>query len=297
MLRDILAAVGVAHFAVAEAAPVDDGARSRYERWIADGMNAGMDYMQRYADVRSDPRLLLDGASSIIVCAFPYWHPDARRTSLMAAYALATDYHEVVRRRLDAAAASIRLAYGGATRVCVDTAPLRERYWAQRSGLGFIGRNGHLIIPGAGSWFFLGEILTTARLEPYSPGAPRRCLGCGRCVKACPAGALTGDGTVDARRCLSYLTIEHRGEFPDGTDLHGCLYGCDTCARVCPHNAEPEVTTLPEFTPRPGVVGLTAERAAALTQEEFSALFTHSAVKRAKLAGMRRNALALLRRK
>ena len=185
-------------------------------------------------------------------------------------------------------------ATGCATRVCVDTAPLRERYWASKCGVGFRGLNGHLIVPGKGSYMLLGEILATAPL-PSTPALDRDCGLCRRCVAACPAGALRPDGTVDARRCLSYLTIEHRGALPEGTDLHGRLYGCDACAMACPHNAcstAPE--TLPELRPRAAVAALTAREAAVMTQEQFSAIFTHSAIKRAKLAGLQRNACALM---
>lgn len=293
-LASTLKSVGVAHFSVAAASAVEESGRVRFDEWVASGKSAGMDYLKKYDAERNDLRLLLPGAQSIVCCAFPYWHPDSLQTDIFAAYALADDYHEVVRRRLTAAAEAIARIVGGEWRVCVDTAPLREQYWAARSGLGVKGLNGQLIIPGEGSYFFLGEILTTARLEPYAPCRVADCGRCGRCVKACPTGALDADGQVDARRCISYLTIEHRGDFPEGTDLHGHLYGCDECGRACPHNRVPIPTDIPEFTPRRDVVGLTVERAAEMTQEEFSGVFRRSAVKRAKLAGLRRNAISIL---
>lgn len=288
---------GVVRHAVADLGPVDSRSRALYEQWIAEGRQGEMEYLERYPDVRLDPRLLLEGAQSIICCAIPYLNSAhlPPRKARIAAYALGDDYHEVVRERLTAVARRIEQTYGGQTRVCVDTAPLRERYWAQKSGLGVIGLNNHLIIPGLGSCFFLGEILTTVRLEPTVPDLPADCGRCGRCVRACPTGALRPDGSVDARRCLSYLTIEHRGDFPAGTNLHGCLYGCDACAVACPHNANaPEIPVPAELQPRPALLNLTVEQAAELTQEQFSTLFRHSAIKRAKLAGLRRNALTLL---
>lgn len=294
LLASTLKGVGVAHFSVAAASAVEESGRVRFNEWVASGKSAGMDYLKKYDAERNDLRLLLPGAQSIICCAFPYWHPDSLQTDIFAAYALADDYHEVVRRRLSSAAEMIGRIVGGEWRVCVDTAPLREQYWAARSGLGVKGLNGQLIIPGEGSYFFLGEILTTARIDPYSPCRATDCGRCGRCVKACPTGALGADGQVDARRCISYLTIEHRGELPEGADLHGHLYGCDECGRACPHNRSPLPTDIPEFTPRREVVALTAERAAEMTQEEFSGMFRRSAVKRAKLAGLRRNALSIL---
>lgn len=288
---------GVVRFSIAAVDEVDPLARQRYDQWLAKGHNGYMDYLQRYDDVRNNPALLLPGARSIICCAFAYTPP--RRLPPMkariASYALGTDYHEVVREKLLSVAEKLREATGGETRVCVDTAPLRERYWAQRSGLGFIGCNNHLFLPGLGSCFFLGEILTTAQLPPTPVQVPDTCLECGRCVKACPTAALSPDGAVNASRCLSYLTIEHRGPFPEGTDLHGQLYGCDICAAVCPLNANAMPSeVLPELQPRPELLQLSVENAASLSQAEFSRLFSHSAIKRTKLAGLVRNADSIL---
>ena len=288
---------GVTAFGVADCGPIDSTDAAVFDNWIARGMHAGMDYMERHADLRRDPQSLLPGCRSVVSCAIAYdcgvHHPG------IATYALGNDYHEVVRRNLERVAAFIRETIGGETRVCVDTAPLRERYWAVRAGVGFMGINGHLIVPGAGCACFLGEILTTVRIEPTRPldqtrCDQTRCEECGACVKACPTGALRGDGSVDARRCLSYLTIEHRGDFPTGTDLHGRLYGCDACVRACPHNRA-GLCTVDELQPRPEVMEVTADMAAVMTQEDFSRRFSHSAIKRAKLAGLHRNAAALLR--
>lgn len=285
---------GACRFGVADAEEVEPEAEALYRRWTAAGHHGSMNYLEKYPDIRRDPRLLLEGARSIICSAFSYFDPSvAAGDTAIAQYALGDDYHEVVRERLEKAAARIRDIYGGSTRVCVDTAPLRERYWAARCGVGVIGLNNHLIVPGAGSYVFLGEIITTVRFRPTQPLAGGTCHRCGRCVEACPAGALTPDGACDASRCLSYLTIEHRGPLPDGTRLHGHLYGCDVCAGVCPYNAAPKPATIPEFVPRPEVTAITADRVLTMTQPEFSATFRRSAIKRAKLAGLRRNAEAL----
>lgn len=289
---------GVVRYAIVRAAPVSEAAVEQFGRWVDSGCNAGMDYLRRHSRLRTNPENLLAGVRSVVCCAVPYPSPLhlPPRKAKIAAYALGDDYHEVVRDMLSNVADRIKELYGGETRVCVDTAPLPERYWAVRSGLGFFGLNGHMIIPGLGSFFFLGEILTTAMLpETLADGIPADCGRCGRCVKACPAGALRGDGTVDARRCLSYLTIEHRGEFPSGTDLHGCLYGCDVCGMVCPHNVKaPNQAVSPRLSPRPGLLSLSLEDALGMDQARFSGIFSHSAVKRAKLDGLRRNARELL---
>jgi len=294
---------GVVRYAVADATDVDERAAMQFDEWIKAGRHASMEYLARHRTLRVSPGYLLPGVKSVVSCAVPYPSPLhlPRRGCQIAAYALGDDYHEVVREILFAASAEIKELYGGETRVCVDTAPLPERYWAVRSGLGFRGRNGHVIIPGLGSFFFLGEILTTAKLPVTlldSGNSLKDCEGCGACVRACPTGALAGDGTVDARKCLSCLTIEHKGEFPPGTELYGHLYGCDVCGAVCPHNIlAPEVTVHEKLQPRKSVMELTVAEAAEMDQTRFSTLFTHSAVKRTKLAGIRRNAEAILRAK
>ena len=291
-LPALLKEAGAAAWGIADCTDgVDAADTAAYTRWLERGCHAGMDYMARNRDVRTTPALLLPGARSMICCAFSYEPPQPG--TVIAAYALGTDYHEVIRSRLGQVARAMEEATGCQTRVCVDTAPLRERYWASKCGVGFRGLNGHLIVPGKGSYILLGEILTTASL-PSTPALDRDCGMCRRCVAACPAGALQPDGTVDARRCLSYLTIEHRGPFPEGTELHGRLYGCDACAMACPHNAcATGSETVPELLRRPAVAALDAAAAAVMTQEQFSTIFTHSAIKRAKLAGLQRNACAL----
>lgn len=246
-----------------------------------------MDYMERYPDLRSDPALLLEGTKSILCCAFPY--AQTERSPLFSDYAVGDDYHEVLRKRLAPVAAFMEnLVDGSCTRICIDTAPIRERYWAWRAGLGVIGLNNQLIIPGIGSKVFLSEILWTASADYGSP-TEGDCGRCGACVKACPGGALDGNGSIDCSRCLSYLTIEHRGELPDWLSLDKRIYGCDICQDVCPHNACPP-EALPEFRLRPAIAALSREKIAGMTQEQFSTTFTHSAVKRAKLAGLKRNA-------
>lgn len=278
----------------AEAAEVDAGADAAYRAWIEAGRHGCMDYMERYGEVRRDPRLLLDGARTVVSCAFSY--NTCRRHDSIAMYALGSDYHEVVRGRLERLAGFIRAEYGGQTRATVDTAPIRERYWAVKAGVGVVGVNNTLIVPGAGSRVFLGEVLWTGAVEPDRPieGTCARCL---KCVRACPAMAIDTRGAVDARRCLSCLTIEHRGDLPEGTDLCGRLYGCDRCQDVCPHNAGAPLTRIAEFSPREAVMRLDAEGVLAMSQDDFSRTFSHSAVKRAKLAGLRRNAELIAGRK
>lgn len=292
----------VYRFGVADAGDVDPSWTDSYNRWLELGLNASMDYLRNYPDLRSNPEGLLPGVRSVIVCAISYHSPRpavASDGSRIASYALGTDYHRALRRHLRPIAAEIERLFGGQTRICIDSAPVRERYWAVRAGLGGIGLNTHLLIPGAGSMFFLAEILTTARFRPSKPLGYNPCTRCGKCVRACPAGALssTPDGLpqLDARRCLSYLTIEHRGPFAEGTDLHHCLFGCDACALACPLNANPPGTTLAELRPRPEITALTAAQAAIMTEADFDRLTQGSPLRRAGLEGLRRNGRALLR--
>lgn len=267
------------------AAPVEPGAIGQLTGWLADGRHAGMDYMERYASLRADPRTLLPGARSLICVAFPYF--TAEKVNLpVSLYARGRDYHEVVRELLAEVAAQLP----GPSRVCVDSAPLRERYWAVRAGLGCIGRNNQLIIPGLGSYFFLGFILTPEEITPTPPRNPRDICGdCRRCVDACPGGCISPDGrAIDARRCLSYLTIEHRGDLPEELTLHSLL-GCDVCQQVCPHNRAPIPTPIAGFHPSAEFAAMTADDLRAMTPSAFRARFRHSPLLRARLAGMLRN--------
>lgn len=274
----------------AQVQSVDAVATRQYADWIASGCHGEMSYLERYLELREDPHLLLPSAKTIIVCAASYY-TGVRQTPdkpQIATYALGRDYHEVLRERL------MRLSefIGGETRVCVDTAPVRERYWAVRAGVGFIGRNSQLIIPDAGSYFFLGEILTSLIFEPDEP-CSQSCLNCGVCVSACPGGAIMENRAIDARRCLSYLTIEYRGELPEDVTLGNRIYGCDVCQTVCPHNEKPITAVIEDFKPTDELLALDRDAFATMTQEQFSVLFRHSAIKRTKLSGLQRNLSAL----
>lgn len=289
LVDDMCRAAGAVAWGVSDAGPTDSADSAIYDSWLERGMHGPMAYMERHSELRRDPRLLLPGAQSIVVCAFAI--RQSVHNPYVADFALGDDYHDVLRTRMEGVARGIREALGGDTRVCVDSAPLRERYWAVRAGLGNTGRNGRLIVRGIGSDVLLAEVLTTAALDSTPPAEEfEGCTGCDACMRACPAGALDGSGAVDARRCLACLTIEHRGELPEGTRLHGRLAGCDICARVCPANARPIPEPVEELRPREASLALTPDTALAMTQEEFSAAFRGSPLKRLRLAGLQRNA-------
>lgn len=290
-IKSLAAEVGFYAVGFADAEPVDASVTEYYGKWIAEGKNADMAYLANHAEIRRDPRLLLDGAKTVIVLAMSYFHKVGEGENLcnFALYAHGDDYHEVLRERLKPIVQCIE-NQGFETRVCVDSAPILERYWAVRAGVGFQGRNSMLIVPGAGSYFFLCEIVTSLALPADEP-CTLSCGDCMACVKHCP-GAAIENRHIDARKCHSYLTIEHRGNLPANLSLSG-IYGCDECQKCCPHNAAPPFTPLSAFHLRPALSSLTPQAVLSLTQPEFSAIFTHSAVKRTKLAGLQRNAIKL----
>ncbi len=294
VLRGLASGLGISAIGTARIEPVEDAVVDSYRRWIGIGHHGDMSYLDRYHDIRHNPELLLPGARTIIVAAFNYYPSRIQRADApqFAYYAYGRDYHEVVRDRLRRLSAEIESRWGGESRVCVDTAPLFERYWAVKAGIGIIGLNSQLIIPGKGSYFFLGEILTTLTFDHDSP-IGGDCGRCGRCISRCPAGAISSDGSVNASKCLSYLTIEYRGDLPEGSNLGNHVYGCDECQKACPHNRNAKPTDIDEFTPSDEFLQLDIETLRNLDRDRFNALFRHSAVKRAKLEGLLRNARSL----
>ncbi|MDO4695874.1 tRNA epoxyqueuosine(34) reductase QueG [Porphyromonas sp.] len=270
--------------------PVDARCMEHYDEWISSGLHADMAYLADHRTLRNDPRTLLPEANSMIVCAVSYYPATLQSETApqVSKYAYGRDYHKVLKKVLTAFAERIISEVGEHTyRVCIDTAPISERYWAQRTGIGHIGKNKNIIIPKVGSYVFLGEILTShvfSRSEPIN----KSCGSCTRCVDACPTGALSLT-ELDARRCLSYLTIEHRGDIPE--DMHKALgtriYGCDTCQDVCPYNHNPAKTRL--FPSSQKILTLSDSDLYPFTEERYAELFFGSAITRAKYQGMKRN--------
>ena len=278
----------------AAATPVDDEAVARYDHWIELGHNGCMAWAAGHRELRRDPSMLLEGAQTVISLALNYYparfQPEG--SLRVAYYAYGRDYHEVLREKLVKLAHFIEEITHCPTRPCVDSAPIRERYWAQRAGVGFIGRNNCLIIPGKGSYFFLGEIVTTALLPPDEP-CLMTCGDCGRCIEACPSGALNVEGAADASRCLSCLLIEnHNEELPDWvpTVAGNRVVGCDECQLCCPHNSHAEATTIEDFALTETVENLTRDRVNQMTAGEFKRTFAHSAISRLRHKTLVRNA-------
>lgn len=263
-----------------------------YEKWLREGCAAGMKYLARNTAVRKDPtERILPGAKSVIIVAASYYPPEqqAPEAPQVAKYAYGPDYHELLTTRLAALGEEINARIAPHSyRPITDSVPFLERYWAWRAGLGFIGRNRCLIIPRMGSFVFLAELLTTLELEPDRPPGRPLCGSCRRCLDACPTGALTERG-LDARRCVSYLTIEHHGEIPEELARHfgRRLYGCDSCQDVCPFNRRPTPSRL--FTPSNPILRLSREEISDLTLEDYHRIFDGSAARRAGYKWMCRN--------
>lgn len=277
----------------AKAEPVSDEMAQKLDHWVNHGFHAGMGYMERNRHLRLDPTQLVPGCRTLIVAALDYYpqQPIPQEEYQIAYYAYGADYHRVVKDKLHQLFNYIKtLAPEVQGRAFCDTAPLLERYWATKAGLGFIGLNRTLIIPGKGSYCFLGVLAVDIDLHTEHHDRPLSCGSCKRCLIACPTQALTPDG-IDCRRCLSYLTIEHKGEIPDeyAEKMGNRIYGCDTCQRVCPHNRHAESTREAAFSLPDEVAAMKRDDWNQLTPERYRELFRNSAIERAGYEGLSRN--------
>lgn len=281
---------------IAKAEAVESSTAGFCDRWVKDGYNGTMDYLERNCDKRYDPTLLVEGCRSIIVVALNY--APSQAIEGISHYAQGEDYHKAVKDRLFLLLKSIKGKTPCSGRPFCDSAPVLERYWAVQAGLGWIGRNHQLIIPQRGSYFFLGELLIDTELDYDKPFEHNHCGECRRCIGNCPTGALD-EHCFDARKCLSYLTIEHRGELPEniGEKIGNCFYGCDRCQTSCPHNRFAKPNGTPELQPTDELLQMTAERWRSLTKEEYDRLFKKSAVERCGYEQLMRNIRLFCRQK
>lgn len=308
---------------IARAEPVDAETAAAVRGWISKGSQATMDYMANYTEKRLNPCLLVPGTKSIVSLAMNYAPAQTMPETeyQLAAYAYGQDYHDVMKAKLRQLAALIANKFEGESdsevgendgdstaittpktnktseepvgeiRVFVDTAPVLERYWAQRAGLGWIGKNHQLIIPRAGSMFFLGEIFLPYEFDSYDSPMSSRCGNCRRCIEACPTCAITDEWGFDSEKCLSYQLIENRGELSEQAkqSMGTTIYGCDRCQTACPWNKFATPNTTPEFQPKSELLAMTKADWHNLTIDEYRALFKGSAVKRVKFDGLKRN--------
>jgi epoxyqueuosine reductase len=287
--------IGIARAEILE----EEGAHLR--DWLGRGFQASMHWMERDIQKRIDPALVMPGAKSVVCAAVNYYSPQEHSAEAqegkISRYAWGGDYHEIIGAKFEKLLASIGSILPGCRgKIYVDTGPVMEKAWAVRSGIGWLGKNGNVLTREAGSWIFLGEILLDADLE-YDEPENNLCGTCTACLDACPTGAIVDDYVVDAGRCISYLTIEHRGDLPAAAaeKFDRWIYGCDRCQEVCPWNSFAKETEEKGFFPRPENIAPPLEELAAMTQEEFSKRFAKSAVKRTKHAGLVRNANFVLR--
>jgi epoxyqueuosine reductase len=288
-------AVGIA---TVSATVPSDRLLGRLQEWLRRGYHGTMAWMARDPARRSDPRAVLPGCRSVIAVGMNYdtGHRATEGLSYgrIARYAWGEDYHRILGDRLACLETALReWAPDAKTRSYVDTGPIMEKAWAQEAGLGWIGKHSNLVSAEHGSWLVLGEILTTLDLPPDIPAADL-CGSCSLCVQACPTGAITEPYVVDATRCISYLTIEFRGGTDDiPTDLAAGMgnriFGCDDCLDVCPFNLRAEPTTEQAFHPLAAALAPRLDELARLDEDTFRERFGRSPVRRARLAGMRRN--------
>ena len=267
----------------------------KLEAWLKQGFNGQMGYMENHFDKRLDPTKLVEGASSVISLGLNYYpgagqqNPDAPKLSK---YAYGIDYHTIIKEKLKQLLNTINEKIGEVHgRAFVDSAPVLDKAWAKKSGLGWVGKNSNLINKQSGSFFFLAELIIDLELEPDTPLSKDYCGTCTRCIDACPTDAIVAPYVVDGSRCISYLTIELKDEIPSefAGKMDNWIFGCDVCQDVCPWNRFSVLHNEPGFEAHPDLLGMGKKDWEEITEEVFQKLFKGSAVKRTKFSGLKRN--------
>jgi len=274
---------------------------ARLNVWLENGFHGEMEWLAREPEKRSDPRLIFPSARSVIVCALNYFtpheHSDDPAKGKISRYAWGDDYHNIVREKLGHLREWITTERHEAVgRICVDTAPMMDKAWAVRAGLGWLGKHSNLITTDLGSWVFIGEILLNIELDYDAERVEDHCGSCTACLDACPTNAIVEPYVVDSRSCISYATIELREpDLPENVaeNLEGWFYGCDICQDVCPWNRFEKPSDEKRFEPRNSETSIELDEVLSLTPETYASRFRRSAIKRAKLPGLKRNAAAL----
>lgn len=294
LIKKLSAQLGFEYCGIAKAVQLNEDAR-RLEQWLNKGMHGNMQYMENYFDLRIDPSKLVPGAKSVITLLMNYYpqqqqqHKDVK----IAKYAYGKDYHEVIRKKLKELMALLKESVGDINgRGFVDSAPVLERAWAQKSGLGWIGKNGNLINKKSGSYFFIATLITDIELDYDNPNTKDYCGTCTRCIDSCPTAAILPNKVIDGSRCISYFTIELKDALIPGSmqgKFDNWMFGCDTCQDVCPWNRFSTPTTETEFTPLPQILNFTSNQWEELSEESFKIIFNNSPIKRSKFTGIKRN--------
>lgn len=282
------------HCGIARAEKLDDDAR-RLEQWLNKSYHGSMGYMENHFDLRVDPQQLVPGARSVITLLKNYFPAEKQNVSppKISKYAWGEDYHDVIREKLKAMLSELRAEVGEIQgRGFVDSAPVLERSWAVRSGLGWIGRNGNMITKHSGSFFFIATLIVDLELNVDDPFAKDYCGSCRKCIDACPTDAIYDNKVIDGSRCISYFTIELKDALiPDEMKgmFNDWMFGCDVCQDVCPWNRFSQPHQEPAFNPLPEILNLGKSEWERMTEADFKRIFRHSPLKRSKWPGIQRN--------
>jgi epoxyqueuosine reductase len=293
-IKETALSLGFTHCGIAKAAPLDEDAR-RLEKWLHAGMHGSMQYLENHFDLRVDPTKLVPGAKSVITLTQNYYSPKKQPVDSpkVSTYAYGTDYHFVIKEKLNKLLASIQQKAGDIVgRGFVDSAPVLERTWAQKSGAGWIGKNGNLISKTDGSFFFIATLIVDLPLVYDDPFAKDFCGSCTKCIDACPTDAILPDKTIAGNKCISYFTIELKDAIiPSGMKgkFDNWMFGCDTCQDVCPWNRFSKQHQEPGFTPNTAIKTFGTNEWNNLTKEGFKTLFKNSPLQRSKFEGITRN--------
>jgi epoxyqueuosine reductase len=293
LIKSISRTFGFDYCGIARAQPLDDDAR-RLESWLKQGMHGSMQYMENHFDLRTNPTRLVPGAKSVITLLKNYF-PDqpGQQEIRISKYALGQDYHTVIKKQLNNFISVLQEKIGQFNgRGFVDSAPVMERSWAQKSGLGWVGKNGNLITKESGSFFFIATLITDLELEYDDPFVKDYCGSCNKCVEACPTEAILPDKTVNGSKCISYFTIELKEEIIP-SEMQGrfqnWMFGCDVCQDVCPWNRFSKPHNEAGFQPLNEVLNFTTKDWEELTEEGFKTVFKDSPLRRSKFKGIQRN--------
>ncbi len=293
-LKEKCRALGFDYCGIARAEKLDDDAR-RLENWLMKGMQGKMQYMENHFDLRTDPTRLVPGAKSVITVLINYFPQELQKPHApkIAKYAFGSDYHQVIRDKLRQLLYMMKEEIGEINgRGFVDSAPVLERSWAIKSGLGWVGKNGNLINKQAGSFFFIATLIVDIELVYDDPFAKDYCGSCRRCIEACPTGAILENKVVDGSKCISYFTIELKDALlPDElkSQFSNWMFGCDICQDVCPWNRFSKPNSEINFTPLPQILNFTTRDWEDVTEESFKQIFKNSPLKRRKFEGIKRN--------
>ncbi|HUS01422.1 MAG TPA: tRNA epoxyqueuosine(34) reductase QueG [Chitinophagaceae bacterium] len=293
-IKSTAKALGFDFCGIAKAQKLDEDAK-RLETWLHTGKHGNMKYMENYFDLRIDPSKLVPGARSVITLLLNYFPSEQQRGDVpqVSKYAYGKDYHSVIKDKLKVFLQRIKEDIGDIHgRGFADSAPVLEKAWAQKSGLGWIAKNGNLITKQQGSFFFIATLITDLELQYDDPFVKDYCGSCTRCIDACPTGAILDDRVIDGSKCISYFTIELKDMLIPGNmkgQFANKMFGCDICQDVCPWNRFSKPTKEAAFTPLPQILNFTSSDWEDLTEESFKIIFKESPLKRSKYEGIRRN--------